>query len=601
MQEGSATRTSQASLSAALAAVHASAGPDGNHSLAEMAYRDLDATLQLLADRALYITGSTGAAIALRRIGKNDMLCRASCGVNAPELGALLSSEFGLSGESVRRRQTLRCDDAERDVRVNREVCRQMGIASVVVMPVVHDDEVLGVFELFSGRVNAFGERDLSALQRLSEMVETAVKLAHAAAASPDRFKHAEPAADAAMREIAEEPVLEVETEAETVATRLSGQSAVASADASAEILEEASAEPDVRTGAQPAMLSQTPVEARPEASSTVAGGMLSDVRTEVRNAIEAAVPEIIRAVVAGEIHAGAATGSAHEFPVEASPSTAPAVASKLVVRQPDETIASTPASAKKPVFWSAASVNPEVERPAEPDQSHVPMGLRNLRKCEACGFPVSASRVLCVECEEKKWRGQLTIPQKNAVRQSAIATASTPSTVAGLTAADLTQAELTQAERAAAPGSGAPLPGALSGTLSGTLSGLAAPARVSPPPTRTFAAAAQAAAPAMAPRSTTGMGMGAGTSAARALETAPAKMAAASLSEQVAASRSNAIPEPVATAAGRAPQVPAPSEPELVLSAGLAPGQSWFASNKYIVGALLVVAAVVAAVFLLR
>ena len=107
-------------------------GEDGGRSLAEMARRDLDAALQLLADRAQYITGSNGAAIALRRNGKNDMLCRASSGSNAPELGALLSTEFGLSGESVRTRQPLRCDDAERDARVNREVCRELGIASVV-------------------------------------------------------------------------------------------------------------------------------------------------------------------------------------------------------------------------------------------------------------------------------------------------------------------------------------------------------------------------------------------------------------------------------------------------------------------------------------
>src|ERR1700730_11458203 len=167
-------------------------GEDRGHSLAEMARCDLDAALQLLTDRAQYITGASGAAIALRRDGKNDMLCRATTGSNAPELGALLSTEAGLSGESVRTRQMLRCDDAERDVRVNREVCRQLGIASVVVMPVVNDDEVLGVFELFSGKANAFGARDVSAVQRLSEMVETALRLAQATANLPERLKMSE-------------------------------------------------------------------------------------------------------------------------------------------------------------------------------------------------------------------------------------------------------------------------------------------------------------------------------------------------------------------------------------------------------------------------
>ena len=160
-------------------------GEDGGQSLAKMAQIDLDAALQLLAERAQYITGASGAAIALRRGEHADMLCRASAGSNAPELGALLSMEYGLSGESVRTRQALRCDDTEVDPRVNREGCRQLGIASVVVMPIVSEQQVLGVFELFSGQPRAFEERDLSALQRLSEMVETAVRHAVAAQSMP--------------------------------------------------------------------------------------------------------------------------------------------------------------------------------------------------------------------------------------------------------------------------------------------------------------------------------------------------------------------------------------------------------------------------------
>ena len=91
----------------------------------------------------------------------------------------------------MRTRQPLRCDDAERDARVNREVCRELGIASVVVMPIVSEQRVLGVFELFSGKPRAFAERDLSALRRLGEMVETAVKHAEAAQNLPEVLESA--------------------------------------------------------------------------------------------------------------------------------------------------------------------------------------------------------------------------------------------------------------------------------------------------------------------------------------------------------------------------------------------------------------------------
>ena len=154
-------------------------GEDGGKSLSEMAQRDLDATLQLLAERAQYITGASGAAVALR--DGESMVCCASAGPSAPELGAHLQIDSGLSAESVRTRQILICEDAENDPRVNRESCRTFGIASVVVMPLVRGEEVYGVFELLSGRPRAFEERDYVALNRLSEMIQTAVEHADAA------------------------------------------------------------------------------------------------------------------------------------------------------------------------------------------------------------------------------------------------------------------------------------------------------------------------------------------------------------------------------------------------------------------------------------
>jgi putative methionine-R-sulfoxide reductase with GAF domain len=147
--------------------------------LIEMAQRDLEAALQLLAERAQYITGASGAAIAL--LDDTEMICRASAGPSAPELGAEVQVKSGLTGESVRTRQVLRCDDAEIDPRVNRESCRALGIRSVMVVPLIREQEVIGVFELLADRPNAFEERDVTALERLAEMVQTGLEHADAA------------------------------------------------------------------------------------------------------------------------------------------------------------------------------------------------------------------------------------------------------------------------------------------------------------------------------------------------------------------------------------------------------------------------------------
>ena len=138
---------------------------------------DLEAALQLLVERAQYITGATGAALAL--LQGEEMVCRASAGSSAPAVGARLQVHSGLTGESITRRQLLRCDNAETDGRVNLDTCRELGIASIVVLPLIsRSGRVLGLFELFSDHACAFEERDLSALERMAGLTLTALDLA---------------------------------------------------------------------------------------------------------------------------------------------------------------------------------------------------------------------------------------------------------------------------------------------------------------------------------------------------------------------------------------------------------------------------------------
>lgn len=353
---------------------------DGGQSLVEMACGDLDAALQLLADRAHYITGASGAAIALRRGEHSDMLCRASAGSNAPELGALLSMEYGLSGESVRTRQAMRCDNAESDPRVNREGCRELGIASVVVMPIVSDTHTLGVFELFSGKPYAFDERDISALKRLSEMVETMVKHAVAAQAVSAIGDAAGAELQAPTASVAGEPVVDA---------------------------------PDGAHGSiDDDQIEYAPIEI---AASVVRA-----------NEVEAGVtqPAVIAAV---EKNAASVSETPAIADIKAPP-PAEAATAKIDAAPP----------LKKPLFWSAVA-RAQADAPAANESTQsiavLPM-LRNLQKCQACGFPVSQGRKLCVECEEKQFRGQ-RIPatsagdQQRAPVKSEVAQAKQESSVA--------------------------------------------------------------------------------------------------------------------------------------------------------------------------
>ena len=129
----------------------------------------LEIVLNAVVEQACLATGASGAAIALERDG--EWICRASAGSNAPHLGAKLDAETGLSGACVRTREVQRCDDAQNDARVDAEACRQLGVRSVIVFPLLLSGELVGVLELFSRSCSAFGERDERTLEALSQGV----------------------------------------------------------------------------------------------------------------------------------------------------------------------------------------------------------------------------------------------------------------------------------------------------------------------------------------------------------------------------------------------------------------------------------------------
>src|ERR1700731_455180 len=112
---------------------------------------------------------ATAAAIAMAR--GNEIVWRATTGANAPDLGVQLDVHSGLSGACVQSKQWQRCDDSESDSRVDAEVCRGLGVRSILVFPVMREDELLGVFEVFSPRPHAFSDREIQTLQALSRSI----------------------------------------------------------------------------------------------------------------------------------------------------------------------------------------------------------------------------------------------------------------------------------------------------------------------------------------------------------------------------------------------------------------------------------------------
>jgi len=182
---------------------HALAASGGGEASEDLA---LDLVLNQIVEQACLATGATGAAIALTRNG--EMVCRATTGRNAPDMGVRLDNA-GFSAECLRVGTLQRCDDTETDPRVDAAACRLLGVRSILVVPLWYWGEFMGIFEIFSPRANAFGERDEQTLQALAYRVvrhtkETSGRLAGFTANDEDMS-----ALTAPLPEINPEPVPE--------------------------------------------------------------------------------------------------------------------------------------------------------------------------------------------------------------------------------------------------------------------------------------------------------------------------------------------------------------------------------------------------------
>jgi type II secretory pathway predicted ATPase ExeA len=125
-----------------------------------------DDALEEIVGRIQSFTRASAVALALR-YGK-EMVCCAKVGAMAPELGSRVDWVDGLTGECICTGKTLRCDDSECDLRVNRQACRRLGVRSIVAIPLRDREEIVGVVEMFSVETNAFRSLDRSVLQAIA-------------------------------------------------------------------------------------------------------------------------------------------------------------------------------------------------------------------------------------------------------------------------------------------------------------------------------------------------------------------------------------------------------------------------------------------------
>ncbi|HUY30628.1 MAG TPA: EAL domain-containing protein [Acidimicrobiales bacterium] len=163
-------------------------GGGGVHAVVRAAC-DPGQVMQRIVEQAVaLVPGADGAAVELLLEGELCYVCAA--GSLADYVGTRLDPSRSLSGLAVRTGSTQRCDDSERDARVDRDACRRVGSTSMICVPLCRDDEPVGVLKVSSTRPQAFVARDVTMLGRLARFVTTTITSARElSAVAEDLFR----------------------------------------------------------------------------------------------------------------------------------------------------------------------------------------------------------------------------------------------------------------------------------------------------------------------------------------------------------------------------------------------------------------------------
>src|ERR1051326_429843 len=131
-----------------------------------------DPALNDIARRVM--TQLNAAAVAIAIDSGGEIVCRARAGSAAPELGTVVQTGQGITGECISKAEIVRCDNVSKDDRVNAAFCEQIGVRSILAAPLLWGGKAVGVIEVFFGSTNAFRSQSIEYLQQTAaQIVET--------------------------------------------------------------------------------------------------------------------------------------------------------------------------------------------------------------------------------------------------------------------------------------------------------------------------------------------------------------------------------------------------------------------------------------------
>jgi diguanylate cyclase (GGDEF)-like protein len=148
------------------------------HTQNEIATADLEleAVMQLAADRALELTGARAALIEVPD-GPHEFVFQVTAGDADRFRGERVGRGESLAGRALKERRIITSDDCVNDPRAIEGLRREMNVGSVICVPLFHRAVAIGVLSVCHTEAHHFSAGDAQTLELLSDLI--AAQLSH--------------------------------------------------------------------------------------------------------------------------------------------------------------------------------------------------------------------------------------------------------------------------------------------------------------------------------------------------------------------------------------------------------------------------------------
>jgi hypothetical protein len=124
---------------------------------------------KLVGERLCSMTGAVSAGVYLLQDGRAD--CLGESGVGAQAVGQSLAADSEAAQERLKNGRQFQSLDAQSDSRLDSAICRELGVRSLLAVPILQSDQTTGLIEVRWGLADAIHECDVRTCRLMANVL----------------------------------------------------------------------------------------------------------------------------------------------------------------------------------------------------------------------------------------------------------------------------------------------------------------------------------------------------------------------------------------------------------------------------------------------